>query len=313
MRVSPQLFARAFVSVLGQHFGEDLIEALEEHRPNLVVRETIEYGGYLAAERWSVPQAALDIGPLAPYEHPVVLEELNAQRRHFGLDPVSDPWHPLRTLRASVMPETFYPPHTRLPGARYYRLPTEADSVSLAPAMADLPDDRPLVLASLGSVAPTMLGERPRLLDIIIEAIGGLPVTGVVALGAGRDPKQWRGVRATNVHLTSFVQQRTLLSTCDVFVTHAGFNSTREALSAGVPIVALPIFAEQPANATRVVELGAGVRLDIEDVTPTALRSAIARVLSEPTFRARARGLQRRSLALPPLSQIVQDLAVLVG
>lgn len=185
--------------------------------------------------------------------------------------------------------------------------------MSLDPAMADLPDDRPLVLASLGSVAPTMLGERPRLLDIIIEAIGGLPVTGVVALGAGRDPKQWRGVRATNVHLTSFVQQRTLLYACDVFVTHAGFNSTREALSAGVPIVALPIFAEQPANATRVVELGAGVRLDIEDVTPTALRSAIVRVLSEPTFRARARGLQRRSLALPPLSQIVQDLAVLVG
>src|SRR5512135_2641425 len=311
--VSPRLFARAFIGVLGQHFGEDLVEALEERRPDLVVRAATEYGGYLAAERWGVPQAALDIGPLAPYEDPVVLEELNTQRRHFGLGPVSDSWHPLRTLRAAVVPEAFYPPHARLPEARYYRPPAEADSVALDPAVAELPDDRPLALASLGSVAPTMLGEHPRLLDISIEAIGGLPVTGVVALGAGRDPEQWRGARAPNVHLTSFVQQTTVLPACDVFVTHAGFNSVREALGAGVPIVALPIFAEQPANAARVVELGAGVCLDIEDVTPIALRSAVVRVLTEPTFRARAHGMQRRSLALPPLNQIVQDLAAVAG
>lgn len=138
---------------------------------------------------------------------PVVLSELNAQRGHFGLGPVTGPWQPLRTLRAAVVPEAFYPPDARLPQARYHRALTAPDAEALDPSLADLPDDRPLVLASLGSVAPGMLGERPRLLDVIVEALGELPVTGVVALGAGHDPDRWRGARRANVHLTAFVQQ----------------------------------------------------------------------------------------------------------
>lgn len=313
MQVSPQLFARAFVGVLGRRFGEDLFEALEERRPDLVVRETTEYGGYLAAERWGVPQATLDIGPMAPYTHPAILQELDTQRRRFGLGPVSDPWQPIGTLRAGLVPEAFYPPHARLAEARYYRAPIDASGTALDATVADLPDDRPLVLATLGSVAPGMLGEHPRLLEVIVEVLGELPVTGVVALGPGHDSERWPGARPANVHLTAFVQQQTLLPACDLFITHAGFNSIREALGTGVPMVALPIFAEQPANAARVAELGLGIHLDIEDATPTTLRSAVLQVLNDPAFRAHARGMQRRALALPPLNQLVQDLAALAG
>ncbi len=37
-----------------------------------------------------------------------------------------------------------------------------------------------------------------------------------------------------------------------VFVTHGGANSLYEAAYNGIPIVALPIFAEQPHNAAKV-------------------------------------------------------------
>ena len=37
-----------------------------------------------------------------------------------------------------------------------------------------------------------------------------------------------------------------------VFVTHGGANSVYEAAFHGIPIVALPIFAEQPHNAAKV-------------------------------------------------------------
>src|SRR5699024_6983386 len=110
---------------------------------------------------------------------------------------------------------------------------------------------------------------------------------------------QWRGARPDNVHLTSFAQQQQLLPLCDAFLTHAGFNGTREALSNGVPVVAIPMFAEQPANAARVAELGAGLSLPVEDATHPQLRHALDTVLTDPSYRYRARDVQRELLGLP--------------
>jgi N-glycosyltransferase len=310
---TPEMFGQGFITVLGSRAAADLVEALSSWSPDVVVRETTEYGGYLAAEHLGIPHAALDIiAPLAPYGHPVVLAELNRQHAAWDLPPVVDPLAPLRGFRASVVPELFHPDELRLASGRYYR-PPETESETLDPAVADLPADRPLVLASLGSIAGRMLGNGPSPLDTIIEALGQLPVTGVVALGAERDPAQWQGARADNVHLTSFVQQSTLLAATDVFITHCGFNGTREAFSSGVPMVGLPLFAEQPANAERIEQLGVGLALRLEDLSVDSLTSAIERVLTEPGFRARAKGIQRRMLALPPAEQLVADIEAFVN
>lgn len=305
--LSPEMFARTFTGVLASRFAADLGDALPAAKPDLIVRESTEYGAYFAAERLGIPQVAIDITPMAPYEHPAVAAEVNRQRVAMGLGSVDDPWHPLRAFRAGVVPEAFYRPETRLPGARYYRPPTGTGGQRLDPAVAGLPSDRPLVLASLGSNAVHLLNDGPSLLDTIVEALGTLPVTAVVALGAGRDPAQWKGARPGNVHLTSFVQQNLLLPACDAFITHSGFSGTREALAAGVPMITLPMFAEQPANASRIAEIGAGTGFRIEETTTDGLREAVTQVLTDPTFRARARGLQRQMLALPSFDEFLDD------
>ncbi|MFE7171702.1 glycosyltransferase [Streptomyces sp. NPDC057616] len=115
-----------------------------------------------------------------------------------------------------------------------------------------------LVLATLGSNTGHMLSGDSVLKDVV-EALGALPCQGVVALGAHQDPRAWTGPRPGNVHLASFVQQRLLLPACDLFVTHAGANGIRESLSAGVPMVAVPLFADQPVNADRLTDLGLGL------------------------------------------------------
>lgn len=230
-----------------------------------------------------------------------------------GLAPVSDAWHPFRAFRAGVVPEDFYPTDSRLPGARYYQVPTQTAQGGLDPEIAQLPSDRPLVLATLGSNATRLPGGAHTLLNTIIESLGELPVTGVVALGADRDPQQWDGPRPDNVHLTSFVQQELLLRSSDLFLTHAGFNGTREALASGVPMVAVPLFAEQSHNASRLQELGVGTRIDVQDVTRDALASAMRNVLEDRSYRSRAQGIQRRTHALPDLDRLVEDAAALAA
>ncbi|MEW2439650.1 glycosyltransferase [Streptomyces caniferus] len=313
VELAPEFFAAAFVGHLAGPSAQDLLEVARDWRPDLVLHESTEYGGYLAAESLGIPHGALDIAPMAPYAHPAVAEELNRQRGKLGLAPVSDAWHPFRAFRAGVVPEDFYPTDSRLPGARYYQVPTQTAQRGLDPEIAQLPSDRPLVLATLGSNATRLPGGAHTLLNTIIESLGELPVTGVVALGADRDPQQWDGPRPDNVHLTSFVQQELLLRSSDLFLTHAGFNGTREALASGVPMVAVPLFAEQSHNASRLQELGVGIRIDVQDVTRDALASALRNVLEDRSYRSRAQGIQRRTHALPDLDRLVEDAAALAA
>ncbi|MCZ1007048.1 glycosyltransferase [Streptomyces lydicus] len=309
----PEFFAATFVGHLSAASVPDLLDVAKSWQPDLILHESTEYGGYLAAEILGIPHGALDIGPMAPYAHPAVTEELNRQREKFGLAPVTDPCHPFRAFRAGVVPEDFYPTDSRLPSARYYQVPAGAAQGALDPEIARLDTDRPLVLATLGSNASRLPGGAHALLETIIEALGELPVTGVVALGANRDPRQWDGPRRNNVHLTSFVQQELLLRSSDLFLTHAGFNGTREALAAGVPMVAVPLFAEQSHNASRLEQLGVGTRMNVQDVTRDALAAALRNVLDDRSYRSRAQGLQRRSHALPDLGQLVADAAALAA
>ncbi|HXT88004.1 MAG TPA: glycosyltransferase [Trebonia sp.] len=304
----PEMFARGFVKVMGASFAADLLDALASDPPDLILRDPVEFGGYLAAERLGIAHGVLDNCPLAPFGHPAVLEELNRQREALGLPPMPDAWHPLSTFRAGVVPEVFYPPANRLPNARYYRTPPQSGQAPLDGAIAALPSDRPLVLASIGTNAHRVVESAESVLNTVIEVLGQLPVTGVVAVGEGRDPSQWSGARADNVHLTSFVQQRLLLPACAAFITHAGFNSVREGIEAGAPMVALPLFAEEPANARRIAELGLGPGLSPEELTAATLRNAVEHVLSDEKPRARVKWLQRQMFALPPLSQIVEDV-----
>jgi MGT family glycosyltransferase len=70
------------------------------------------------------------------------------------------------------------------------------------------------------------------------------------------------------------------------FVSHAGMNSTMEALYYGVPLVTFPQMPEQVANADRVTELGLGERLKADTLTPDTLRQAISRVTTDQQVRA---------------------------
>ncbi|GAB3543352.1 N-glycosyltransferase [Actinopolyspora lacussalsi] len=313
IRAEPDYFARVFAGAVAGDTAEESIESLRSFGPDLLVREAADYPAYYAAEYLGIPHAALDTGPLGQHEHEDVLARINEQRERLGISGVSDPLHQFRHRRLSIVPESFYPEHLRLDSAVHYRAPRAAEQ-RLDPAIAELPGDRPLVLATLGSNAAALHEAGPKgLLDTIVEALGDLRVTGVVALGRGTAPEDWEGARPDNVYLTSFVQQQLLLPACDAFITHGGFSGVREALSSGVPMVVLPAFAEQPANAERVERLGAGKRLDLEDVSHDSLRTTVGTVLADSAHRHRARAIEREFLALPPFPEVVTELEKLGG
>ena len=298
-------FGRLFAGEFALRNARDLRVVAEEFRPDLIVRECTEFAGYLVAEQLGVPCVTMDNSPLTRSRHPGLLPTFNQTRHTLGLPALADvaelardPW--IGWLAAQWWPEAM---HT--PAHQHYRPPEPTADGGLDPLIAALPSDRPFVLATLGSNAAHMLTAGQSPLPGIVAALGELDCTAVVALGAGVDPADWSGPRPANVHLAAFVQQRLLLRACDLFLTHAGFGGVQESLAAGVPMVALPLYAEQPLNAARIAELGLGIS------QPDDLATACRTVLGDPAYRYAARAMQRAILALPSFDELITDLAKL--
>lgn len=80
--------------------------------------------------------------------------------------------------------------------------------------------------------------------------------------------------------------QPAVLRHAEAFVSHAGMNSTMEALYYGVPLITVPQMPEQVANADRVAELGLGERLNTDTLTPEVLNQIVSRVATDQQVRA---------------------------
>jgi MGT family glycosyltransferase len=157
------------------------------------------------------------------------------------------------------------------------------------PAWLDqLPADRPVIHVTEG----TIHFQEPFLLRAAALGLAHRPLEVVMTTGRHRDPREPNlGFLAPNIRVERFVPHSDLFRRTAVAVTLGGAGTLLAALRAGVPLVVVPTEWDKPENAQRVVEAGAGLRLEPRHCTPERLRGAVERVLSEPSFRSNARRL----------------------
>jgi MGT family glycosyltransferase len=139
----------------------------------------------------------------------------------------------------------------------------------------------PKVLVTLGTVN---MDRGERFNRVVLEAVRDRPVQAIVVA-----PESLKREAPLNVLVCPYVPQLPLLSRMDAVVCHGGHNTVCEALEKGLPLVVAPIRDDQPVVAQQVVDAGAGLRVRFARVGPRTLWEAIERILTEPSFRLRAR------------------------
>lgn len=150
-----------------------------------------------------------------------------------------------------------------------------------------------VLLVSLGSAYT----RQPEFYRRCLAAFGDLPGWHVVLqIGKHTDPGDL-GVVPVNVEVHSWVPQLAILEQADAFVTHAGMGGSGEGLLTGTPMIAVPQAVDQFMNADRLVELGVARRIDTEEASAEALRSALLELTSDPEVGRRATELRARSHA----------------
>jgi zeaxanthin glucosyltransferase len=148
---------------------------------------------------------------------------------------------------------------------------------------------KPLIYASLG----TLVNGLDHVYKIILETVGKLPEIQVV-LSAGKNVKpEDLGSVPSNTILVRSAPQIELLKRATLCITHAGLNTTLEALGQGVPMVAIPIGYDQPGVAARIAYHRVGEFVEVGDLTAERLSDLIQRVQANPNYRDKARYFQR--------------------
>jgi zeaxanthin glucosyltransferase len=98
-----------------------------------------------------------------------------------------------------------------------------------------------------------------------------------------------------------------LLKRASVCVTHAGLNTVLESLAQGVPQVAISVTFDQPGVAARITNKQTGLVTSLDKLSPEHLSTLVSEVLSNPTYRANARKLQKEIASANGLS-VAADL-----
>ena len=135
-----------------------------------------------------------------------------------------------------------------------------------------------LIYISMGTVNNDMLA----LYQACIEAVRGTNWQVILSVGDQVDIRNLQKM-SENVYVYSSVDQIAVLKKADVFLTHCGMNSASEGLYFGVPLVMLPQTTEQGGVANRVLQVGAGIKL--EKTSAASILDAVNTVLRDASYK----------------------------
>ena len=282
----------------------DTRAAIEEFQPDLVVSEVAEFAGQMAAELAGVRHVSVGITSmgLPDMTHQVIADEVDTLRAEVGLPTTGDvPWKHSTTRFVTPVPRFMWRSADDVPAdTTVYR---HEDPEGPLPAGLPAPRaqaGRRKVYATLGSVAGTMDFATPAF-RAMLAGLGRLDAD--VLFTIGRLDRASLGPVPANVHVESFLPQQVAMA-CDAVVCHGGAGTTMAALTRGLPMVVVPLFADQMHNAARVAATGAGLVVDPREMA-TTLAPAVEQVLTDGSFAATARSIALDLAALPSAADVL--------
>ena len=312
----------------------DLQRAITNVRPDAVVVDINCHGGMYAAKASGLPWAvfcpyppalrSVDVPPhgvgwrpartalgrlrdrlwwalgdrLAPHE----LRPFNALRTRVGLAPIATfDEHYLEsdvfiafTAEPFEYPRSDWPANVRLVGPGLWEPPAEP------PAWLEA-ETRPIVLVT----ASTAYQRDDKLIAVALEALADgrfavVATTGALDANAFAAP--------SNARVEAFLPHRPVLERASCVVCHGGHGITVKALSAGVPVCAVPFCRDQFDVARRVEVSDAGVRLHHRRLTADRLRAAVESTMTKHAGADRVAGAFAAAGGPPAAADAVEEL-----
>lgn len=147
---------------------------------------------------------------------------------------------------------------------------------------------KPVIHITQGTVAT----DTGNLLQPTLRALASRDDLLVVATTGGLPLSSLPHPLPANVRAATLIPHSLLLPHTSVMVTNGGMGGVMAALQNGVPLIAAGTTEEKPEVCARVAHSGVGLHLKTSTPTDNQVGEAVDRILSNPSYRERAKHLQ---------------------
>ena len=294
-----------FGEVIAPAMLDDLELVVQSWKPDVVVHETWEFAGPIAAAGAGIPSICQTLGlriddtildsvaaAVAPLwqQHGVKPDPTAGLYRTLYLDttPLSLQDHASAKRRDVI--------HTLRPVAEP-PVPGE-----VLPQWIEKRRNVPLVYMTLGTNSGT--NSNVSMFRNVIDGLEDLDVDVLITIGFGKDPATI-GPLATNIHVENYVPQSLLLPYCSAVICHGGPGTILHSLAHGLPLLILPQGADQYIMGECVLAAGVGLCLVPADVNPSSVRASVLALLEETSFKVNASRLKREIAEMPGPDEVV--------
>lgn len=194
------------------------------------------------------------------------------------------------TLHVVTVPPGFLPEKVRL----------RARQLCVGPMSFGLPTrERPFPVESLAPgtllVSTSTLSLDPGLFRRTLEAVALLDIPILATAAGATDVPKSMGPK---VRIERFVPHDEVLPHVAALVTHGGWGTVGRALRYGVPMLIIPLFADQPVIGTRLAQMGLAYHLPRKMATTEAIHEAVTALLKDDALKLRVRAYARELGAL---------------
>jgi UDP:flavonoid glycosyltransferase YjiC (YdhE family) len=261
--------------------GEDLLAAVRQQQPELVVIDCLLFGVLQAAERANLKRAVLFHLPYAQQRAtwergmPAMLTRLRGLR-------LPDLWS-----RSDLVVVTTLPEIDRIGDVSGVLRQTGPVWQGSRPEPASPNADAPFVLASLSTIYQD---GQVKALQSIVDALASLPVRALVTTGPAVDPAVLRP--AQNVEIRRFVPHAEVMPRASLMISHGGHSTTMAALGHDLPLIVMPMFpqGDQPAIGRALADLGAA-RVVKKTDSAERIAEVVRDLLADGRYKAAAHAL----------------------
>ena len=285
-----------------------LEESILTWEPDLILRESLEFASFVMAEKHGIPHARVAVHNNA-VEGEIVGHAADAMDRHLsaqgkGAQNGSGLWsEPIYTS----FPAGFDGDCKHAPENPPFRVNLNSGQQAVESDWRRK-SEKPLVYITFGTVVGEASFVFDEVFDMALEAADALDAEVLMTTGPKVSAERFVRVPA-NVEVRSFVPQSSVLKHASAIMHHGGSGTLSGAFEFGVPMVVVPLFADQPWNADRVEAAGLGVA--VRERTAENMAQALQAILDDQGAAARAKAVADEMAGLPSIEVALDRIEAL--